>query len=107
YRNVQRSPLYRSDLDLVAVAPNGEYAAFVTVWYDEGTQTATLDPVGTHPDHQRRSLAKALIAEGLRRAKSLGATLGTVGSFSEKAGALYASMGFTAYELCEPWIKKW
>lgn len=107
YKNIQKAPLYRSDLDLVAVAPNGEYAAFVTVWYDEATQTATLDPVGTHPDYQRKGLAKALIAEGLRRVKTLGATLCAVGSFSEEAGALYASMGFNDYELCEPWMKKW
>ncbi|PKO01314.1 MAG: GNAT family N-acetyltransferase [Chloroflexi bacterium HGW-Chloroflexi-4] len=107
YKNVQRAPLYRSELDLVAIAPNGDYAAFVTIWYDEGTQTATLDPVGTHPDHQRKGLSKALIAEGLRRVKKLGATLCTVGSFSERAGALYASMGFTKYELSEPWMKKW
>lgn len=107
YKNVQKAPLYRSDLDLVAVAPSGAYAAFVTVWYDEGTRTATLDPVGTNPDYQRKGLAKALITEGLRRVKNLGATLCTVGSFSEEAGALYASLGFTEFELCEPWMKKW
>jgi len=107
YRNVQRAPLYRSDLDLVAVAPNGELAAFCTVWFDDVTRTATFDPVGTHPDHQRRGLGRALMAEGLRRAAELGATLCTVGSFSDAAGALYASVGFTEYDLSEPWVKEW
>lgn len=107
YKNIQRSPLYRSDLDLVAVDVNGEHSSFVTIWFDEATQTASFDPVGTHSDHQRKGLAKALMAEGLNRVKKLGATLSMVGSFSEEAGALYASMGFTDYELCESWMKKW
>ncbi len=107
YRNVQRAPLYRRDLDLVAVAPNGEFAAFCTLWFDDVTRTAAFEPVGTHPDHQRRGLGKALMAEGLRRVRDLGATLCTVGSYSESAGALYASLGFTEYDLCEPWIKEW
>lgn len=107
YRNVQRAPLYRRDLDLVAVAPDGELAAFCTLWFDDVTRTAAFEPVGTHPAHQRRGLGKALMAEGLRRVRDLGATLCTVGSYSEAAGALYASLGFTEYELSEPWVKVW
>jgi GNAT superfamily N-acetyltransferase len=107
YRNVQRAPLYRRDLDLVAVAPNGEFAAFCTLWFDDVTRTAAFEPVGTHPAHQRQGLGKALMAEGLRRVRDLGATLCTVGSYSEAAGALYASMGFTQYDLSEPWVKEW
>jgi len=107
YRNVQRAPLYRRDLDLIAVAPNGEHAAFVTLWYDDVTRTAAFEPVGTHPDHQRKGLSKALMAEGLRRVRDLGATLCAVSSYSEKAGNLYASMGFVEYDLSEAWVKEW
>jgi len=107
YRNVQRAPLYRRDLDLVAVAPDGELAAFCTLWFDDVTRTAAFEPVGTHPAHQRRGLGKALMAEGLRRVRDLGATLCTVGSYSVAAGALYASLGFTEYDLSEPWVKMW
>jgi len=107
YRNVQRAPLYRRDLDLVAVAPNGELAAFVTLWFDDVTRTAAFEPVGTHPDYQRQGLGKALMAEGLRRVRDLGATLCTVGSYSQAAGNLYASLGFTEYDLSEPWVKEW
>lgn len=107
YRNVQRAPLYRRDLDLVAVAPNGELAAFCTLWYDDVTRTAAFEPVGTHPEHQRQGLGKALMAEGLRRVRDLGATLCTVGSYSAAAGALYGSLGFCEYTLSEPWIKAW
>ncbi|HSN73470.1 MAG TPA: GNAT family N-acetyltransferase [Anaerolineae bacterium] len=107
YRNVQRAPLYRRDLDLVAVAPDGELAAFCTLWFDDVTRTAAFEPVGTHPAHQRRGLGRTLMAEGLRRVRDLGATLCMVGSYSEAAGALYASLGFSEYDLSEPWVKVW
>ena len=107
YRNVQRVPIYRHDLDIVAVAPDGELAAFCTVWFDDVTRTAVFEPVGTHPNHQKRGLGKAVMSEGLRRAQKLGATLATVSSYSTGAHALYESMGFTDVDLLEPWIKEW
>jgi mycothiol synthase len=106
YRNVQRVPLYRRDLDLVAVAPDGELAAFCTVWFDDVTRTAVFEPVGTHPAHQKRGLGKAVMAEGLRRAQEFGATLAKVSSYSPAAHALYESMGFTEVDLLEPWIRE-
>jgi GNAT superfamily N-acetyltransferase len=107
YRNVQRIPIYRRDLDIVAVASDGELAAFCTVWFDDITRTAVFEPVGTHPNHQKRGLGKAVMSEGLRRAQRLGATLATVSSYSTGAHALYESMGFTEFDLLEPWIKEW
>jgi GNAT superfamily N-acetyltransferase len=107
YKNIQRIPLYRRDLDIVAVAPDGELAAFCTVWVDGVTCTAVFEPVGTHPNHQKRGLGKAVMSEGLRRAEQLGATLATVSSYSPAAHALYESMGFTEFDLLEPWIKEW
>jgi GNAT superfamily N-acetyltransferase len=107
YHNVQRVPLYRRDLDIVAVAADGELAAFCTVWFDDITRTAVFEPVGTHPNHQRRGLGKAVMSEGLRRAGRLGATLATVSSYSPGAHALYHSMGFTEFDLLEPWIREW
>ncbi len=107
YRNIQRIPLYNRDLDIVAVAPDGELAAFCTVWVDQVTRTAVFEPVGTHPNHQKRGLGKAVMSEGLHRAQKLGATLATVSSYSDGAHALYHSMGFTEFDLLEPWIKEW
>jgi GNAT superfamily N-acetyltransferase len=107
YKNVQRVPLYNRDLDVVAVAADGELAAFCSVWIDAVTHTAVFEPVGTHPNHQKRGLGKAVMNEGLRRAQRLGATLATVSSYSDGAHALYHSMGFTEFDLLEPWIKEW
>jgi len=97
YHNIQRAPLYRRDLDIVAVAPNGEFASFCTIWFDDVTRTAAFEPVGTAPAHQKRGLGKAVMYEGLRRLKRLGATLAYVGSYTPGAHALYASVGFTEY----------
>jgi GNAT superfamily N-acetyltransferase len=106
YRSVQRAPLYRRDLDIVAVAPGGAIAAFCTVWFDDVTRTGAFEPVGTAPEHQRRGLGRAIMAEGLRRLAWLGATLAYVASVPPAAHALYAAAGFTDYELHGPWTKE-
>ncbi|MBU0982227.1 MAG: GNAT family N-acetyltransferase [candidate division Zixibacteria bacterium] len=105
YHNVQRAPLYRRDLDLVAIAPDEELAAFATIWFDDVTRVGLFEPVGTAPQHQRRGLGKAILAEGLRRLKHMGADLAYVGSYSEPAHSLYASVGFETYRILEPWEK--
>jgi mycothiol synthase len=105
YRNIQNAPLYRRDLDLVAIAPDGAVASFCTVWFDDMTRTGAFEPVGTAPAHQRRGLGKMVMAEGIRRLQRIGATMAYVGSYSPEAHALYAAMGFTEFELNEPWAK--
>jgi GNAT superfamily N-acetyltransferase len=106
YQNIQRAPLYRRDLDLVAVAPGGELASFCTAWFDDVNRTGAFEPVGTAPAHQRRGLAKSLLHEGLRRLKQVGASVAYVASYTSGAHALYASAGFTEYDISEPWTKE-
>jgi mycothiol synthase len=103
YRNLQTAPLYRRDLDIVAIAPDGSVASFCTIWFDDVTRSAYFEPVATVPAHQRRGLGKSVMCEGLRRLKPMGATKAFVGSYSPEAHALYASVGFTEYELLESW----
>jgi mycothiol synthase len=107
YRNIQTAPLYRRDLDLVAVAPDGAVAAFCTVWFDDVTRSGVFEPVATVPDHQRRGLGKALMTEGLRRLQRMGATTAFVGGYSTAANALYRSVMGPDHELDEPWVKEW
>jgi GNAT superfamily N-acetyltransferase len=107
YLNVQRMPLYRRDLDVVAVAPGGEFASFCTIWYDDVTRSGYFEPVGTAPEHQRRGLGRAVLTEGLRRLKRLGGTLACIGSTAPPAHALYSAVGFTDYFQAMPWIKEW
>jgi GNAT superfamily N-acetyltransferase len=106
YSNIQRAPLYRRDLDIVAITQKGQVAAFCTVWFDDVTRTGAFEPVGTAPKYQKRGLGKAVMCEALRRLRRLGATLAYVGSYTPGAHALYASAGFTDYDIAEPWVKK-
>ena len=54
-----------------------------------------------------RRLAKAVMCEGLRRLQFYGATMAYVGSYSPEAHALYASVGFTEYDLLDRWDREW
>jgi ribosomal protein S18 acetylase RimI-like enzyme len=105
YRNIQTAPLYRRDLDLVAIAPEGEVAAFCTIWFDDVTRSAYFEPVATVPAHQRRGLATALMTEGLRRLQRMGATTAFVSGYSSAANALYRAVMGPDHELYEPWVR--
>jgi mycothiol synthase len=107
YANVQRCPLYRRDLDIVSIAPDGEVAGFCTVWFDDSLRMGIFEPVGVRPEYHRRGLGSAMMAEGLRRLKHMGALTAHVGSYSDEAGGLYASMGFTEFDRFYPWEKVW
>jgi GNAT superfamily N-acetyltransferase len=107
YRNIQTAPLYRRDLDIVAIAPDGAVAAFCTIWFDDVNRIGVFEPVGTMPAHQKRGLGKAVMLDGLQKLKKMGAVMAFVGSYSEAAGALYASVGFTEYDLSQGWSRTW
>ena len=107
YRNIQTAPLYRRDLDLVAIAPDGAIAAFCTIWFDDVTRSAYFEPVATVPAHQRRGLGTALLTEGLRRLQRIGATRAFVSGQNPAANALYRSVMGSEYDLHEPWEKEW
>jgi mycothiol synthase len=107
YLNIQRCPLYRRDLDIVAVAPGGEIASFCTLWYDDVTRSAYIEPVATVPEHLRRGLARATITEGLRRIKLMGATRAFVGGYEPGPNALYASVLSAGHDRSEQWVKRW
>jgi mycothiol synthase len=64
YHHIQTAPLYRRDLDIVAVASDGSIASFCTIWFDDVTRTAYIEPVATVPAHQRKGLGKAVLMEG-------------------------------------------
>ncbi len=107
YRNIQTAPLYRRDLDLVAVAPDGAIAAVCTLWFDDVTRSAYFEPVATVPAHQKRGLGKAVMTEGLRRLQRMGCTLASVGGSSPWANALYRSVMGPERELYESWVREW
>jgi GNAT superfamily N-acetyltransferase len=106
YHNIQRCPLYRRDLDMVA-ATGDVIAACATFWYDDYTRTVYIEPVVTVPGHQRRGLARAVITEGLRRVQRLGAVRAFVGGLEPGPDALYSSVLSPACDRSEQWVKGW
>lgn len=89
------APSFRRELDLVATAPDGSLAAYAAVCWDDVNRHAVFEPVCTHPDHRQRGLAKALMLEGMRRARDLGAaTIGVETGDLDPANALYAALPF-------------
>jgi len=96
YRRLRTIPRYRSDLDLVAVAPSGEFAAYCICWLDSGSETGEFEPVGTRAAYRRRGAGRAVMLEGLRRLQALGARTAMVYSAEANVAStgLYQSVGF-------------
>lgn len=97
YHNfTQLAPSFRRNLDLIAKAPDGTFAAYVGIPYDELNRLGIFEPVCTHPDHRRHGLAQMLMREGLRRLHTLGAREAIVETGNMiPANRLYESIGFT------------
>ena len=95
YAHVRARPPYRPELDWLAVAPDGRGAAFCLVWLDAENAVAEMEPVGTHPDFQRRGLGAAVCLAALGAARDVGARTGLVyANVGSPGAALYASLGF-------------
>lgn len=98
YRNFTQAPIYDPELDVVAVTPDGEIAAFAICWLDPVNGAGHFEPVGTHPDYQRKGLGRAILYEGMRRMKARGMRTASVcvdGDNSAGVG-VYAAAGFEA-----------
>lgn len=106
YRNFQSAPLYRRDLDVVAATPDGEIAAFCTIAYDDYTRSAVTVVVGTAAEHWRCGLGKAVMIEGMRRARHLGCRRIFSTATEEPADALYGSV-MQAMKVTDTWAKEW
>jgi predicted N-acetyltransferase YhbS len=102
YEGLQQAPDYRSDLDIYVVAPDGEYASFCIAWWDATNKIASLEPVGTAPEHRRKGLARAAVMEAISRVADLGAERVFVGSDQE----FYLASGFELALPAHHWVKK-
>jgi ribosomal protein S18 acetylase RimI-like enzyme len=105
YRTFTRlAPSYRQELDLVAVAPDGTFAAYVGIPYDAPNRRGIFEPVCTHPAHRRRGLAQSLMVIGLHRLQAMGARDVTVETGDMlPANRLYDSLGFTEVATWRVW----
>jgi mycothiol synthase len=96
FTNFMRSPAYVSELDVVAVDFDGHIGAFCIIWLDPVNKVGLFEPVGTHPDFQRKGLGRAVMLEGMRRLKAYGmsSAIVTTGEDNLPAFKLYESIGF-------------
>lgn len=99
YASVMRTWPYDSDLDCVVEVPDGSFAVYALAWYDDDTRVGELEPVGTHPAHRRRGLARAVNLFALERLKEVGGECAIVACRGDDAypvpRLLYKSIGFS------------
>ena len=107
YRRYMTAPGYAAEREYVVVAPDGSFAAFTVTWHDAVNRTGLLEPVGTHPDHRRRGLGKAVVVHAMHRMKAAGMTYATVANTgtNEASRELYRSCGFTPWHLIDDYVK--
>lgn len=95
---VLRHPSYQPQLDLAVEAPDGKLAAFCVCWFDG--ENGQVEPLGVGEAYRHLGLGKALLAEGSRRLRALGAKKIYVETddYRDAAFNLYTSMGFRVQE---------
>lgn len=100
--SMMRVPEYDPELDLLAVAPDGRLAAYCmcSISQEEnqrsGLNEGYTDPVATHPDFQRRKLARALLLTGLHKLRQRAVGTAVLGTRSDNPAMLRVaqSVGF-------------
>jgi ribosomal protein S18 acetylase RimI-like enzyme len=98
YAQYISSAVYDGGRDLFVRSPDGRGASACTIWFDAVNRVGMFEPVATHPAFQCKGLAKAVMAEGLRRMQAAGMLRAVVGFDPNNVAALalYTSMGFGA-----------
>ncbi|HET7703132.1 MAG TPA: GNAT family N-acetyltransferase [Candidatus Limnocylindrales bacterium] len=96
YEILVAQPHYAYERDIVLEAGDGTIAAFAMCWADPVGSVGEFEPVGVHPDHQRRGLGRVIMRHGLRVMRAAGLRDAVV--FSDRSNAaseaLYRSAGF-------------
>ena len=108
YAAVMQAPGFTINNEMVVVAPAGDFAAFLVYWLDPISQSGLFEPVGCHPDYQRRGLVKALMSHTMSLMRDAGMTKAIVKHElgNEASTAAYASLGFVRAGAYTDWFKK-
>lgn len=109
-----RAPYYDAALDLVAIAPNDELAAYCFGKIDTdgiartGRKEGWLDPLATHPRYQNLGLARALLTRGMQLLRARGMNFAILGTSSENGAMQRAAfaVGF-CIESKRVWFSKY
>jgi ribosomal protein S18 acetylase RimI-like enzyme len=107
YLSLTRLPVYDPTLDMLAVAPDGAFAASCICWADLGSGVASFEPVGVALAHRGRRLAGAIMREALVRLRERGLKEARVGTahFNLAAIRAYLAAGFEPAGASHWWSK--
>jgi len=95
YLGLLDRPHYAPERDRVVEAPDGSLVAFANGWWDPDGAVGELEPVGSHPDHRRLGLARAVCLRAIASLEAAGARYVVIntGRANLAAEALYESLG--------------
>ncbi|KAA3657587.1 MAG: GNAT family N-acetyltransferase [Chloroflexi bacterium] len=107
YRKAMESPGYAPERELVIQAPDGTFAAFTIIWHDHLNRMGLFEPVGTHKDHRRRGLGRAIVLYGMQQMADAGMEFASVAHFGKREAAkgLYQACGFKPWHMQDGYIK--
>ena len=107
YQILVKQDHYDWSRDLVVEAPDGSFAAFAMCWADGVGSVGEFEPVGVHPDHQRRGLGRVVMRAGLHFLREIGIRDAIVFSLRSNAAseALYRSAGFAELAIHRSYTK--
>lgn len=100
---LRQTTLYDPRLDLAVLAPDGSVAGYALFWHDPVTGVGLVEPVRVEDEHSGRGIGYAMVGAGLDRLARAGATRLKIGWESERAGALYARLGFADVQTLTTW----
>lgn len=108
FRSKISSPGYSDEWNILMVSPEGRCASFCDARIDWKRGYAEIDPIGTHPDFQRRGLARACISECFHRLRRSGVRYAFIGSAEEPAPSnrLYDALAPVEKHEEHLWINK-
>jgi len=100
------SPSFNAELELIAAAPDGSFAALAGMIYDSANRYGLFEPVCATRDPRPLGLTGLLMREGVRRAMALGAQHCYVGTgYGMPANRFYHAVGFKVQQSGSYWAK--
>src|SRR5262249_54888493 len=107
YLSLKQMPVYDPTLDMLVVAPGGEFVANCICWADAASGVGVFEPVGAALAFRGRRLVRFMMGEAVRRLKARGLGEARVGTAHFNAAAIkaYLAAGFTLVDRSQTWTK--
>jgi GNAT superfamily N-acetyltransferase len=93
YHYVKKSPIYDPSMDLVLLDENGKPVSGCEGFIDYANGIMEIERICTHENYRHRGLAKAVIAECIKRGLSRGVITVQITGWNDETCHLYGSFG--------------